>query len=148
MATVKTECVYHWGKAIWRRSKLFIFLTLNESCDPELILFPSHVRGGVRCLSHARLTLTSNCYLSCKFSGLDSGSDLQYTCCLAESGQEGCQVASGGHVHDTNKYCDLEGFLTTLPPAVDTPTDKPRVNVYALDCEMVYTTGGYAYSHF
>ncbi|VDM17661.1 unnamed protein product [Hydatigera taeniaeformis] len=71
-----------------------------------------------------------------------SGFDLHYTCCQAESGQEGCQVAPKGHVNDTNKWCDLEGYLTTLPPALESLTDEPRVNVYSLDCEMVYTTGG------
>ncbi|KAL5105399.1 hypothetical protein TcWFU_002938 [Taenia crassiceps] len=71
-----------------------------------------------------------------------SGFDLHYTCCQAESGQEGCQIAPKGHVNDTNKWCDLEGYLTTLPPALDNLTVGPRVNVYSLDCEMVYTTGG------
>ncbi|CDI96854.1 rna exonuclease 1 [Echinococcus multilocularis] len=93
MPTVKTECVYHWGKPVRRRMP-------------------------------------------------GSGFDLHYTCCQAESGQEGCQVAPKGHVTDTNRWCDLEGYLTTLPPALDNSTDEPRVNVYSLDCEMVYTTGG------
>ncbi|VDK36548.1 unnamed protein product [Taenia asiatica] len=93
MPTVKTQCLYHWGKPIRRRMP-------------------------------------------------GSGFDLHYTCCQAESGQEGCQVAPKGHVNDTNKWCDLEGYLTTLPPALDNSAAEPRVNVYSLDCEMVYTSGG------
>ncbi|KAL5963766.1 hypothetical protein TSMEX_008498 [Taenia solium] len=93
MPTVKTQCLYHWGKPIRRRMP-------------------------------------------------GSGFDLHYTCCQAESGQEGCQVAPKGHVNDTNKWCDLEGYLTSLPPALDNSAAEPRVNVYSLDCEMVYTSGG------
>ncbi|VDD80873.1 unnamed protein product [Mesocestoides corti] len=74
-----------------------------------------------------------------------SGFDLRYTCCQAESGAEGCEVASAGHVHSANKWCDLEGYISSLPPAIPpsttSPGDRP-VNVYAVDCEMVYTTGG------
>ncbi len=74
------------------------------------------------------------------------GFDLRYTCCQAESGQQGCQVAPRGHVFDTNKWKDLEGYLSTLPPEISPSTsgdsDNGPVKVYALDCEMVYTTGG------
>lgn len=89
-------------------------------------------------------TRLKNIFLINLFSFLvpGSGFDLRYTCCQAESGQEGCQIAPKGHVNNTNKWCDLEGYLTTLPPAVDNLTGEPRVNVYSLDCEMVYTTGG------
>uniref|UniRef100_A0A0X3NLZ0 RNA exonuclease 1 homolog n=1 Tax=Schistocephalus solidus TaxID=70667 RepID=A0A0X3NLZ0_SCHSO len=68
--------------------------------------------------------------------------DMRYTCCQAEVGQQGCQVGTYGHVSDINKWCDLDGYVSTLP-ALPQPTDSPpKVNVYALDCEMVYTTGG------
>nr|VZI29829.1 unnamed protein product [Spirometra erinaceieuropaei] len=68
--------------------------------------------------------------------------DMRYTCCQAEVGQQGCQVGAYGHVSDMNKWCDLDGYVSTLP-ALPQPADAPpKVNVYALDCEMVYTTGG------
>ncbi|BHF67114.1 RNA exonuclease 1 [Sparganum proliferum] len=67
---------------------------------------------------------------------------MRYTCCQAEVGQQGCQVGAYGHVSDMNKWCDLDGYVSTLP-ALPQPADAPpKVNVYALDCEMVYTTGG------
>ncbi|VDN35312.1 unnamed protein product, partial [Dibothriocephalus latus] len=69
--------------------------------------------------------------------------DMRYTCCQAEVGAQGCQVGTNGHVSDINKWCDLDGYVSALP-ALPQPADSPpKVNVYALDCEMVYTTGGY-----
>uniref|UniRef100_A0A183AY57 Exonuclease domain-containing protein n=1 Tax=Echinostoma caproni TaxID=27848 RepID=A0A183AY57_9TREM len=81
---------------------------------------------------------------------------LRYPCCQSEVGQPGCQICPTGHVHEANKWLDNEGFVTTLPPlpssltnrdkgdedADGSESDRPAVNIYALDCEMVYTTAG------
>ncbi len=69
-----------------------------------------------------------------------SGFELRYVCCQAETGAQGCHVNQAGHVYDDNKWKDRDGFLTLLP-ALPRSSDAPP-NVYALDCEMVYTTGG------
>ncbi|KAF7232801.1 hypothetical protein EG68_06244 [Paragonimus skrjabini miyazakii] len=92
----------------------------------------------------------------CRTFGL--GVELRYFCCQAEVGQPGCQLCVEGHVHEANKWFDTEGFVATLPPLVphrsdemttgeetaasDKPSTTSPVNVYALDCEMVYTTAG------
>ncbi|CAH8666716.1 unnamed protein product [Heterobilharzia americana] len=78
------------------------------------------------------------------------GLDLRYLCCNGDIGQPGCQICSKGHVHDANKWLDNEGFVVTLPPFPksskvyegDDAQEEACNNVYALDCEMVYTTGG------
>ncbi|CAH8664996.1 unnamed protein product [Schistosoma margrebowiei] len=76
------------------------------------------------------------------------GFDLRYLCCNGDIGQPGCQICPKGHVHDANKWLDNEGFVITLPPLpksqeYDEDNDNnSSCNVYALDCEMVYTTGG------
>ncbi|CAH8874089.1 unnamed protein product [Trichobilharzia szidati] len=74
------------------------------------------------------------------------GIDLRYLCCNGDIGQPGCQICPKGHVHDANKWLDNEGFVVTLPPLPKSPVceddEDACNNVYALDCEMVYTTGG------
>ncbi|VDP98870.1 unnamed protein product [Trichobilharzia regenti] len=74
------------------------------------------------------------------------GIDLRYLCCNGDIGQPGCQICPKGHVHDANKWLDNEGFVVTLPPLPKSPIceddEDACNNVYALDCEMVYTTGG------
>ncbi|KAK4475148.1 hypothetical protein MN116_002233, partial [Schistosoma mekongi] len=74
------------------------------------------------------------------------GFDLRYLCCNGEIGQLGCQICPKGHVHDANKWLDNEGFVVTLPPLPKSSNcdedENSDCNVYALDCEMVYTTGG------
>lgn len=85
-----------------------------------------------------------------------AGIDLRYPCCQGEIGQPGCQICPTGHVHEANKWLDPEGFVTTLPPLPSSLREQTTnrgddeeadatstpVNIYALDCEMVYTTAG------
>ncbi|XP_054578293.1 RNA exonuclease 1 homolog [Eptesicus fuscus] len=63
--------------------------------------------------------------------------EVQYTCCSAAIGSPGCQVAQQ-HVRDGRQE-DLQGFVQTsakdLPPGA-------HPGIYALDCEMSYTTAG------
>ncbi|KAK3090176.1 hypothetical protein FSP39_009745 [Pinctada imbricata] len=64
--------------------------------------------------------------------------DTRYTCCQGDLGSEGCQIAQY-HVHETNKWENLSGFMKTIPCS---PSLDGDYGVYAMDCEMVYTQGG------
>ncbi|XP_055137489.1 exonuclease GOR [Symphalangus syndactylus] len=61
----------------------------------------------------------------------------QYTCCAAAPGSVGCQVAKQ-HVRDGRKD-SLDGFVKTLEKECSTDAYP---GIYALDCEMCYTTHG------
>lgn len=65
------------------------------------------------------------------------GWEIQYTCCSAAIGSPGCQVAQQ-HVRDGRRE-DLQGFVQTF--AKDLPQGA-HPGIYALDCEMSYTTAG------
>lgn len=80
-----------------------------------------------------------------------TGVDLRYVCCQADLGQPGCQLCPEGHVHESNKWFDTEGFVSTLPPLVPSRSEHAEnedeshsdaTNVYAIDCEMIYTIAG------
>ncbi|KAJ8924651.1 hypothetical protein NQ315_000802 [Exocentrus adspersus] len=61
-----------------------------------------------------------------------------YLCCRS-SDDIGC-VTSDTHVSDSSSEAELEGFQKTMDPEYE---DDPRSHaVYALDCEMCYTTKG------
>ncbi|KAL2077612.1 hypothetical protein ACEWY4_027116 [Coilia grayii] len=63
------------------------------------------------------------------------GVESRYSCCEGAVGTAGCQVYKL-HVHDT---CSLSGFVSTLPAR---STEQCCPGVYAIDCEMCYTTQG------
>ncbi|GAB5567481.1 RNA exonuclease 1 homolog isoform X2 [Prionailurus iriomotensis] len=65
------------------------------------------------------------------------GWETQYTCCSAAIGSAGCQVAKQ-HVQDGRKE-NLEGFVKTFDKEL---SEDAHPGVYALDCEMSYTTYG------
>lgn len=65
------------------------------------------------------------------------GWETQYMCCAAAVGAVGCQVAKQ-HVQDGRKE-NLEGFVRTFQKEL--PEDA-HAGVFALDCEMSYTTYG------
>ncbi|XP_036090076.1 RNA exonuclease 1 homolog isoform X1 [Rousettus aegyptiacus] len=65
------------------------------------------------------------------------GWETQYMCCSAAIGSAGCQVAKQ-HVQDGRKE-NLEGFVKTFDKEL--PEDA-HPGIYALDCEMSYTTYG------
>lgn len=65
------------------------------------------------------------------------GWETQYMCCSAAVGSAGCQVAKQ-HVQDGRKE-NLEGFVRTFQKEL--PEDS-HAGVFALDCEMSYTTYG------
>ncbi|XP_077331948.1 RNA exonuclease 1 homolog isoform X1 [Lithobates pipiens] len=64
------------------------------------------------------------------------GWETQYNCCSSGVGSPGCQVAKQ-HVHDGRKE-NLDGFVKTF----DKLNESESPGVYALDCEMCYTTKG------
>ncbi|KAJ6669517.1 hypothetical protein lerEdw1_000065 [Lerista edwardsae] len=65
------------------------------------------------------------------------GLETRYSCCEGVIGSPGCQVAKV-HVHDGRNE-NLDGFVKTFikPPLLD-----GNHGVFALDCEMCYTTRG------
>uniref|UniRef100_A0A670KDM0 Exonuclease domain-containing protein n=1 Tax=Podarcis muralis TaxID=64176 RepID=A0A670KDM0_PODMU len=65
------------------------------------------------------------------------GLETRYSCCEGVVGSPGCQVAKL-HVHDGRKE-NIDGFVKTFikPPPLD-----GNHGVFALDCEMCYTTRG------
>ncbi|XP_050400601.1 RNA exonuclease 1 homolog [Patella vulgata] len=64
--------------------------------------------------------------------------ETRYTCCSGELGSNGCAI-SKAHAYETNKYENTTGYMKTLPTS---PPIDGNYGVYAMDCEMVYTTGG------
>ncbi|XP_033736917.1 RNA exonuclease 1 homolog [Pecten maximus] len=64
--------------------------------------------------------------------------DTRYTCCQGDLSSDGCQI-SKGHVHETNKWEALSGYMKTFPCS---PPCDGDYGVFALDCEMVYTKLG------
>ncbi|XP_061324633.1 uncharacterized protein LOC133277086 [Pezoporus flaviventris] len=65
------------------------------------------------------------------------GVEKRYTCCERVVGSPGCQIAKL-HVHDGRRE-KLEGFMKTL---IKSPPLDGTHDVYALNCEMCYTTRG------
>nr|XP_012635106.1 RNA exonuclease 1 homolog [Microcebus murinus] len=63
--------------------------------------------------------------------------ETRYTCCSAPPSSVGCQVAKR-HVRDSRKE-DLQGFVKTFRK--ESSADA-HPGIYALDCEMSYTTYG------
>ncbi|XP_033192483.2 uncharacterized protein LOC117158070 isoform X2 [Bombus vancouverensis nearcticus] len=61
----------------------------------------------------------------------------KYSCCQQYGSATGCCDAKT-HVWDYTDYENLRGYVRTLPK--DTPVEEQ--GVYALDCEMCYTTQG------
>lgn len=61
-----------------------------------------------------------------------------YLCCKS-SDDSGC-VTSDTHVSEMSAESELEGYQTTMEP--DRENDPRSFAVYALDCEMCYTTKG------
>lgn len=62
----------------------------------------------------------------------------RYSCCQGESTSEGCCVGKW-HVSDTLNMDNMKGFVATLSKS---PPSDGNYGVYALDCEMCYTTEG------
>lgn len=65
-----------------------------------------------------------------------------YSCCEREPDSEGC--SQGPHVFYESAPEDLHlrhSFTVTRPP--DDPEADAALDIVALDCEMVYTTGGF-----
>nr|XP_039320837.1 exonuclease GOR-like [Saimiri boliviensis boliviensis] len=72
-----------------------------------------------------------------RWSQVAGGWGPQYTCCAAAPGSVGCQVAKQ-HVRDGRKE-SLHGFVKTFQKEL---SRDAYPGIYALDCEMCYTTHG------
>uniref|UniRef100_A0A672V759 Exonuclease domain-containing protein n=1 Tax=Strigops habroptila TaxID=2489341 RepID=A0A672V759_STRHB len=71
------------------------------------------------------------------FLSVPGGVEKCYSCCERVVGSAGCQIAKL-HVHDGRRE-KLEGFMKTL---IKSPPLGGTRGVYALNCEMCYTTRG------
>nr|CUU98845.1 hypothetical transcript [Hymenolepis microstoma] len=60
------------------------------------------------------------------------------SCCHQSLSSPGCAIRPY-HVHMHNKFSDLENYIQFGPPL---PRSENDVNVFAIDCEMVYTDFG------
>lgn len=65
--------------------------------------------------------------------------ETKYVCCRSPVSIEGCCTATS-HVFEIQNPHELAGFVATLEPSGS--ADQRSHHVYALDCEMVYTTRG------
>lgn len=63
--------------------------------------------------------------------------EARYQCCSQDGSSDGCCIAPT-HVYEYVDYDNLRGFVKTLPP--DNKCED--YGVYALDCEMCYSTHG------
>lgn len=70
--------------------------------------------------------------------GFQRRGETRYSCCQGDSTSDGCCVAKY-HVSDTMSAENMRGFVSTL--SKPTPADGNH-GIYALDCEMCYTTEG------
>lgn len=70
----------------------------------------------------------------------------KYSCCSGGNNEEGCMF--GKHVYDgdydgNGAGSNIEGYVETAYPSQKADNDaKVSTNIYALDCEMCYTTKG------
>ncbi|GLV46327.1 uncharacterized protein CBL_13182 [Carabus blaptoides fortunei] len=66
--------------------------------------------------------------------------ETKYVCCRDSGTAGGCCICPT-HVFEIRDLSQLSGFVTTFDPEY---SDDPKsIRVYALDCEMVYTTRGF-----
>ncbi|KAK2718702.1 RNA exonuclease 1 homolog [Artemia franciscana] len=66
------------------------------------------------------------------------GLETKYSCCGCDIDSTGCTVGSSHVIEQADLNC-VKGFVSTLPK---NPPEDGNFGVYALDCEMCYTTGG------
>ena len=65
--------------------------------------------------------------------------DNQHRCCQQPAGTPGCSYANY-HVSEEINVDSLKGYMTTIDKGEDYVSTKK--DIYALDCEMCYTTHG------
>lgn len=81
------------------------------------------------------------CNYHLKRSGhINRSADRMYYCCQSSAGSDGCCFANY-HVTDYLDYDNLNGYVTTMEP--DEDYEPSKKDMFALDCEMCYTTGGF-----
>ena len=77
-----------------------------------------------------------SCYtkIYCTYFVVHGTVDMHFSCCQGKPGAEGCTICYG-HVHESNKYKDLSGYMKTFAKK-----SKDYCGVFSLDCEMVSNT--------
>ncbi|KAH0504092.1 RNA exonuclease 1-like protein [Microtus ochrogaster] len=103
----------------------------HRTCCRCYVEYPVSSSGG--CLSSDPCVFHSGRIHSIRVLG---GWEMQYSCCNALIGSKGCVVAKQ-HVQDGRKN-NLRGFAKTFPKK----DWEAHPGIYALDCEMCYTTHG------
>lgn len=100
----------------------------------------------VRCSKQYHLdsydeSAVDECNYHPKGTGFRRGfADNLHRCCQQPAGTAGCMYANY-HVNDYVDYENLSGFVTTMDKDEEyKPTKK---DIFGLDCEMCYTTGGF-----
>ncbi|VUZ47333.1 unnamed protein product [Hymenolepis diminuta] len=79
-------------------------------------------------------------YTECRYHPLKIRQyDEKTRCCQQETSSPGCEVQPF-HIHDYNKFHDLDNYIQFGSPLLRGSTD---INVFAIDCEMVYTRFGF-----
>ncbi|KAG4075880.1 hypothetical protein HA402_003706 [Bradysia odoriphaga] len=96
--------------------------------------------GKMFSLEHYDEIAVDECNYHPKSPGFRRGfADNAHRCCQQPAGSPGCMYANY-HVSEYMDYNNLTGFIKTIPRSEDyIPTRK---DIYALDCEMCYTTNG------
>ncbi|KAJ6637931.1 RNA exonuclease 1 like [Pseudolycoriella hygida] len=96
--------------------------------------------GKIFSLEHYDEKAVDECNYHPKSPGFRRGfADNAHRCCQQPAGSPGCMYANY-HVTEYMDYNNLTGFIKTIPRSEDyIPTRK---DIYALDCEMCYTTNG------
>ena len=77
---------------------------------------------------------TSYTKVCCTYFAVHGTVDMHFSCCQGKPGAEGCTICYG-HVHESNKYEDLSGYMKTFAKK-----SKDYCGVFSLDCEMVSNT--------
>ncbi len=75
------------------------------------------------------------------FSVPGQGIEQRYTCCGSDTSVKWCEMAPV-HVHETNRYTDLSHYKRTPDRTSSKGRRSLAKGVFALDCEMLYTTLG------
>lgn len=91
-------------------------------------------------LSSYEAPATDECNYHPKGTGFRRGfADNYHRCCQQPAGTPGCMYGNY-HVSNNVDYENLSGFVTTMDK--DESYTCTRADIYALDCEMCYTTQG------
>lgn len=113
-------------------------------CPPTPLPLNRNERYCRRCktqftMDHYDVNRYSSCQYHPKSLAVRQGLYNKYICCERPKSHRGCQIADH-HVYEWLDYNNLKGFVRPEPiSAVSIPCDE---NIFAVDCEMLFTTDG------